>query len=76
MPASKILGIILLVVGLVVLGLAYQSSQSIGDQTKQFFTGNFRDKTTWMIVAGVGSSIAGLVALLVPAKRMGGGYAT
>ena len=71
MPSSKILGIVLLVIGLVVLGLAYQSSQSMADQTKHFFTGNFRDKTTWMLIAGVGTSIAGLVSLLIPSRRIG-----
>jgi hypothetical protein len=76
MPASRIVGIVLLVVGLIVLGLAYQSSQSTGDQAKQFFTGNLRDKTVWMIIAGAGSSIAGLIALLVPVRKVGGGFAT
>jgi hypothetical protein len=76
MPANRIIGIVLLVVGAVVLGLAYQSSQSTGDQAKHFFTGDFREKTTWMILAGVGAAIAGVVALIIPARRLGGGYAT
>jgi hypothetical protein len=76
MPASRILGIILLAVGIVVIGIAYQSSQSAGDQAKQFFGQGFRDKTNWLFAAGIGSSIAGLIALAIPAAGRKGGFAT
>jgi hypothetical protein len=69
MPTSRIFGLILLVGGLIVLGLAYQQSGTLGDQTKHFFTGDYRDKTTWRFVIGGIASVLGLVGLFVPARR-------
>ncbi len=69
MGTSRLFGIILLVGGLIVLGLAYQQSGSFGDQTKHFFTGDYRDKTTWMIVIGGIASVLGLVGLVLPSRR-------
>jgi hypothetical protein len=64
-----LLGLALLVGGLIVLGLAYQQSGSFGDSTKHFFTGNYRDNTTWMIVGGGIASVLGFVTLLASARR-------
>ena len=68
MGTSRLFGIVLLVGGLIVLGLAYQQSGSFGDQTKHFFTGDYRDKTTWMIVIGGIASVLGLVGLVLPSR--------
>ena len=70
MPPTRVLGIIFLVAGLVVLFFAYQSSQSVADQTKDLFTGNFRDKTNWLILAGAASSALGFIAVLVPGRAL------
>ena len=49
---------------------------AIADQTSHAFTGQFRDRTTWMLLGGAASAVAGLVALLVPTnQKLGGGYA-
>ena len=45
MPTTKLMGLFLLVGGAIVLAVAYQQSGSFGDQTKHFFTGDYRDKT-------------------------------
>jgi hypothetical protein len=66
MSASRLLGFILLIGGLIVLGVAYQQSGSFGDQTKHFFTGDYRDKTTWMVVIGGVASLLGFMGLLAP----------
>jgi hypothetical protein len=79
MTPNRILGVVLLVVGCILLAMSYSASQSIGDQAKHVFTGNFRDRTTLMLIGGAISTVAGLVALLVPSTRgrlgYGGGYA-
>jgi hypothetical protein len=69
MRASRLSGITLLVGGLVALGIAYQQSGSLGDLTRHLFTGDYSDKTTWMIVIGGVASALGLVALLLPVVR-------
>ena len=76
MFSNRVLGAVLLVVGCILLALAYQGSQSIADQTKHVFTGQFRDRTTLLLLGGAICSIAGIVALLVPSRRLGGGYAS
>ncbi len=79
MTPNRILGVVLLVVGCILLALAYSASQSIADQTKHVFTGNFRDRTTIMLIGGAISCVAGLAALLIPARGRlgyGGGYSS
>ncbi|HZU99921.1 MAG TPA: DUF3185 family protein [Planctomycetota bacterium] len=77
MAPNRILGILLLVVGCILLALAYSASQSVADQTKHIFTGNFRDRTTFLMIGGAVSAVVGLIALLVPSRKVGwgGGYA-
>lgn len=78
MNQTRILGIVLLVAGLIGLAFAYQGSQSILDQTKNVFTGEYRDRTTWFLIGGTLAAVAGVILLVVPTNRRlgyGGGYA-
>lgn len=65
MASNKILGLVLLVVGLILLFFAYQSSQSLGDQVSEAVTGRFTDSTTWFLILGAASAVAGLGVLLL-----------
>lgn len=79
MTPNRILGVVLLVVGCILLALSYSASQSVADQTKHVFTGQFRDRTTIMLIGGAICSVAGIAALLVPVRGRlgyGGGYAS
>lgn len=64
MSNSKILAFVLLVVGLILLFFAYQSSQSLGDQLTEAVTGRFTDSTTWFLILGAASTVAGIGLLL------------
>lgn len=64
MVNNKILGIVLLVVGVILLFFAYQSSQSLGDQVTEAVTGRFTDATTWYLILGAASAVAGAGMLL------------
>ena len=68
MVTTRLFGLILLVAGMIVLGIAYQQSGSFGDQTKHFFTGDYRDRTTWLIVIGGIASVLGLVGVVWPGR--------
>lgn len=68
MSSSRIFGIILLVLGVALLVLGYQQSEGIADQTKHFFTGEFRDKTTWMLIGGALATVLGIGALAMPRR--------
>ncbi|MFO7704063.1 MAG: DUF3185 family protein [Halopseudomonas sp.] len=55
----KPLGIVLLVVGVLLLLFGFQSSQSLGDQVTETFTGRFTDGTMFMIIGGAAALAAG-----------------
>ncbi len=64
MANNKILALVLLVVGFILLFLAYQSSQSMGDQVTEAITGEFTDPTIWYLILGAASAVAGVGMLL------------
>lgn len=64
MAKNSILGLVLLVVGVILLFFAYQSSQSVGDQVTEAVTGRFTDSTTWYLILGAASAVAGVGLLL------------
>lgn len=64
MSSNQILGIVLLVVGIILLYLGYQSSQGLADQVHETFTGRFTDSTVWYFVFGAASALGGLVMLV------------
>ncbi len=64
MASNRILALVLLVVGLILLFFAYQSSQSLGDQVTEAVTGRFTDSTIWLLILGAASTAAGAGLLL------------
>ncbi len=65
MTAMKPVGIALLVAGLVLLFLGYQSSQGWDDQISEAITGEYTDSTMWYWIVGGVSSVIGLVLLTI-----------
>lgn len=63
MHVNQILGIILLIAAAALLYFGYVSSQSIGEQVHESFTGRFTDSTTWYFVFGIGAAVGGLFLL-------------
>lgn len=59
MSMQKVAGLVLLVVGVILLYFGWQSSQSIGDQLAESFTGRFTDETLWLLVGGAAAVVAG-----------------
>ena len=70
MSTTRAVSLLLLVGGIIVLTIAYQQSGSFADSTKHFFTGNYRDGTTWEIVIGAIACALGFVGLVVPVGRV------
>jgi hypothetical protein len=58
---NSALGVALLVAGAFLLVMGFNASQAPVEDVTRFFTGNFTDRTVWMLVAGAGSMVAGLV---------------
>jgi len=65
MGSQKLIGIVLLVVGVILLYFGWQSSQSIGDQVVETFTGRFTEGTMWFLIAGAVATVAGLFLTII-----------
>ncbi len=59
MSTTRIAGFVLLVVGVVLIFFGYQSSQAVGDQIAETFTGRFTDSTMWYLLGGAAAVTAG-----------------
>ena len=70
MNVQRIAGIALLVVGLVLVVVGMNASDSMADRWTNFFTGHYTDTTVWYMVGGVASAVVGLM-LMIFGRRMG-----
>jgi uncharacterized membrane protein len=68
MSSQRIVGIILLVVGVALFVVGMNSSHSMADQMSNTFTGRFTQATTWYILSGIVAGVVGIVLLLFGAR--------
>ena len=59
MNSQRILGLVLLVLGIILLIFGLNASESVTDTVKEGLTGRFTDKTMWYLVGGAVMSVAG-----------------
>ncbi len=59
MKASQMVGIVVLVLGAVLLGFAYQSSNAPLEQIFSTLTGRYTDQTMWYLIGGIVLVLAG-----------------
>lgn len=59
METGKIVGVVLLVVGVLLLFFGWQGSESVGDQVAETITGRFTDETMWYLIGGAAAIVAG-----------------
>jgi drug/metabolite transporter (DMT)-like permease len=69
MRMTQILGAVALVIGVVLMGLAYHSSNAPMDQVSNAITGRFTDQTMWYLILGIAAAVGGV--LLVAFGRRG-----
>lgn len=69
MSPQRIFGVALLVVGIVLVIVGLNASDSMADQLSNTFTGKYTDRTTWYILGGVLLAVVGVLAAVVPAGR-------
>ena len=62
---GRILGIVVLVVGVALLVVGLNSSHSVADRVSDTFTGRFTQATTWYIVGGIAAMVGGAAMLLM-----------
>jgi Protein of unknown function (DUF3185) len=61
MSPQRILGIVLLIVGIVLFIFGMNASHSFADQAKNTFTGRFTQETSWYIFGGLALGLVGLL---------------
>lgn len=71
MNAQRGIGIALLVIGVILLIIGMNASDSLADRASNFFTGHFTDATMWYIIGGIVMAVCGLT-LTVFGRRFGG----
>lgn len=65
MGSQKLIGLVLLVVGVILLYFGWQGSESVGDQVTEAVTGRFTDETMWYIIGGVAAIVGGLFMAVI-----------
>ena len=68
MTGQQIIGLVLLVVGVVLLFLGWQSAEGLDDQVSQAVTGEYTEETLWYSIGGVVAVVVG-IALLAFGRR-------
>lgn len=65
MSGNRILGLVLVAVGLFLLAFGYNASQAPIDQLSEAFTGKFRESTMLYLIGGIIAIVAGGALALV-----------
>ena len=61
MRITQILGAVALVIGLVLIGVAYHASNAPMDQVSNAITGRFTDPTMWYLILGIADAVGGVL---------------
>jgi hypothetical protein len=68
-PMKTIIGIAFLILGIVLLCMAYDSYHSAASGVSRVVTGTSTDKTLWLTVGGIVGSVLGLGGLLMRSSK-------
>lgn len=60
----RIVGLVVLIVGIVLLVWGYQAYESMGSQLEEVFTGSPSEKSIWLMAAGAVCSAVGATLFL------------
>jgi hypothetical protein len=59
MESQRIIGLVLLVLGLVLFVFGLNATHSVADSVKEGFTGKYTDSTMWYLLGGIALVIVG-----------------
>jgi uncharacterized membrane protein len=59
MNISRIIGLVLLAVGVTLLIFGLNASQSVSERVVEGFTGHFTNQTMWFIIGGIAAIVGG-----------------
>ena len=59
MNPLRIVGVVLVILGIILFIVGLNASDSVSDQMSEFFTGRFTDTTMWYIIGGIVLAVGG-----------------
>jgi hypothetical protein len=62
--SPRILGIVLLVVGVALLAFGFNATESVADSVSEGVTGRYTDKTMWYLIGGGALAVGGVALAL------------
>jgi hypothetical protein len=65
----RIIGLVLLAVGVTLLIFGYNASQSVGEQIVEGFTGHFTNQTMAYLIGGIAAIVGGAALALWGGRR-------
>lgn len=69
MQPARLVGIIIMVIGVILLGFGLNATEAPVDQISETLTGKYTDRTMWYLIAGGAAVVAGGLLALVGGKR-------
>jgi uncharacterized membrane protein len=68
MPLSRIIGIVMLVIGVVLLIFGFQATDTVGEDLHEAVTGRYTDTTMWYLIGGGALGLLGLLLTIFAPK--------
>ena len=69
MSMTQILGAVALVIGLVLLGFAYQASNAPMEQVSDALTGRYTNQTMWYLIVGIAAAVGGVLLVAFGSRK-------
>ena len=67
---TKLVGVVLLVLGVVLLVFGFNAKESFASEVSETFTGNPTDASMWYLIGGAVAAVAGLVLVARGPRRL------
>ncbi|HKX63600.1 MAG TPA: DUF3185 family protein [Verrucomicrobiae bacterium] len=68
---NKAIGLALLAVGIALIVMGINASESFGSEVSRFFTGNPSDRSMWLLIGGIAAMCVGGVTTFLGSTRGG-----
>lgn len=69
MQPARLVGLVVLVVGLILVGFGLNATDAPVDQLSETFTGRYTDRTMWYLVGGGAVAAAGALLTFLGGRR-------
>ncbi|MCC6677256.1 MAG: DUF3185 family protein [Phycisphaerales bacterium] len=67
---QKVIGLVLIAVGVVLLVLGISAADSLSSDISRFFTGEPTDRAIWLLIGGVAAIVGGGVLAALPGRAL------